>query len=90
MEMVNIYDLTMLHHARVQGSRCQKTIRLKKGFPPELDFPNTELTGGEGIGSSKSSRAASVAETFDAIENCEMLGTLGGENSTQLRRGVEI
>ena len=48
MAMVNIYHLTMLHHARVQGGRCQKTIRLKKGFPPELVFSKHRTHGGKG------------------------------------------
>jgi hypothetical protein len=38
------------------------------GFLPISIFPNTEPTGGEGIGSSKSSCAASVPEIFDALE----------------------
>ena len=48
MEMVNIYDLTMLQHAWVQSGRCQKTIRLKQRFPPELDFPQHRTHGGRG------------------------------------------
>ena len=46
--MVNIYDLTMLQHAWVQGGRCQKQSDSNKGFLPNSIFPNTELTGGEG------------------------------------------
>ena len=49
---------------------------------------NTELTGEERIGSSKSSYAASVPKTFDAPENCELFGTLSGQDGTQLLRGA--
>ena len=41
----------------------------KRGFLPNSISPNTELEEGEGIGSSKSSYAASVPETFDAPQN---------------------
>ena len=47
----------------------------KRGFLPNSIPPNTELRGVEGKGSSKSSYAASVHETFDALENCELFGT---------------
>ena len=62
----------------------------KRGFFPNSIFPNTELTGGEGIGSSKSPYAATVPETFDALKNCELFGTLDGQDGTQLLRGAEI
>ena len=88
--MVNIYDLTMLHHAGFRAAAVKKQSDSKRGFLPNSIFPNTELTGGEGIGSSKSSRAASVPETFDALETCKLLGTLRGKDGTQLHRGVEI
>ena len=84
LEIVNIYDLTMLQHAWVQGGRCQTTIPLKQGFLPNSIFPNTELTGGEGVGSSKSPYTASVPETFDALENRVLFGILGGKDGTQL------
>ena len=78
MEMVNIYDLTILHHARVQCGRCKNSILLKKGFLPELDFSQHRTHGGgEGIGSSKSSCAASIPETFDALKTCELLFSQG-------------
>ena len=44
--------------------------RLEKGFHPDSISPNTELMGGEGVSSSKSSYAASVPATFDALVNC--------------------
>ena len=66
------------------------TAEKNRGFVPNSIFPNTELTGGEGIGSGKSPCAASVPETFDALENCELLGTLGGKDGKQLLRGAEI
>ena len=90
MEMVNIHDLTMLQHAWVQGGRCQRAILLKKRFPPKLDFPQHRTNGGRGIGSGKSSYAASVPETFDAPKNRELFGTLGGRDGTQPLRGAEI
>ena len=65
----------------------------KRGFLPNSFSPNTELRGGEGIGFSESSYAASVPATFDALENLERFGTLGTlckEGRTQLFRGVEI
>ena len=50
----------------------------KRGFFPNSFFPNMELTGGEGIGSSKLSYA--VPEKFDAPEtvNCSeyLVGTM--------------
>ena len=90
MEMVNIYDLSLLEHAWVQGGRCKKKSDSNKGFLPNSLFPNTELTGGEGIGSSKSPYTASVPETFDALEDRELFGTLGGQDGTQPLRGAEI
>ena len=63
----------------------------KEGFPPNSFSPTTELRGGEEIGSSKSSYAASsVPKTFDALEKCELFGTLGEQGGTQLLRGVDI
>ena len=62
----------------------------KRGFLPNSIFPNTELTGGEGIGSGKPSYATSVPETFDAPKNRELFGTLGGRDGTQPLRGAEI
>ena len=47
MEIVNIYDLTMLQHVWVQGGRCQKTIRLKQGFPSRTRFSPTQNSRGE-------------------------------------------
>ena len=43
--------------------------------------------GGEAIGYSKSSFAASVPETFDAPGNRELFRTLGGQDGTQLLSG---
>ena len=43
--------------------------------------------GGEAIGYSKSSYAASVPETFDAPGNRELFRTLGGQDGTQLLSG---
>ena len=48
----------------------------KRGLLLNSIPPNTELRRVEGKGSSKSSYAASVPETFDALENCELFGTL--------------
>ena len=62
----------------------------ERGFLPNSIPPNTELTGREGIGSSKSSYAAWVPETFGAPENPELFGTLGGQDGPQLLRGAEI
>ena len=90
MEMVNIYDLSLLQHAWVQGGRCQKQSDPSRGFLPNSFSPNTELTGGEGIGSSKSPYTASVPQTFDALENRVLFGTLGEKDGTQLVRVVEI
>ena len=93
LEMVNAHYLTMLQHAWVQGGRCQRTIRLIKGFPHELNFPQHRTKGGEGTGFSKQSHTASVLETFDALENRELfrtLETLCAQGGTQLLRGVEI
>ena len=47
-------------------------------------------SGGEGLGSRKSPYTASVPETFDALENRVLFGTLGGKDGTQLLRGAEI
>ena len=60
------------------------------GFLPDSISLNIDLMEGEGIGSSKSSHAASVPETFDALKNRELFGTLGGQDGTQRLRGVEI
>ena len=68
MDMVNIYDFIILRHAWVQGGRCKKKSDSLRGFLPNSVFPNTELTQGEGGGSSQSPYAASVPETFDALE----------------------
>ena len=87
MEMFNIHYLTMPKHVWIEGGHCRITIQLKKGFPPKLNFPQHRTNGGEGIGSSKSSYAASVPETFDAPENRELFGTLGGQDGTQLLGG---
>ena len=73
-----------------RAAAIKKQSDSKRDFLLNSIFPKTELTGGEGIGSSKSSCAASVPETFDALETCELLGTLGGKDGTQLPRGVEI
>ena len=68
---------------------AEKTTRLKPGSPPKLDFPQHRTNGGNGIGYSKSPYAAVVPETFDALENRELFGTLG-QDSTQLLRGAQI
>ena len=89
MEMVNVHYLAVLQHAWMQGGRCQRTIRFKKGFLPNSIPPNTELRGGEWIGSSKSSYAAPNPGTFDALASLELFGTLrthGDEGGTQLLR----
>ena len=62
----------------------------KSGFLSNSISPKTELMGGEGIDASKSSHAASAPETFDAPENRELFGTLGGQDGTQLLSGAEI
>ena len=87
MEMVNTYDLSLLQHAWVQGGRCQKRSDSNRDFLPNSISPNTELTGGEGIGSSKSPYTASVPQTFDALENRVLFGTLWEKDGTQLLRG---
>ena len=90
MEIINVHYLTVLEHAWIQGGRCQRTLRFKNGFPPELNFPQYGTKGGEGIGSSKSSYAALVPGKFDALERLEMFGTLGTlreEGGTRLLRG---
>ena len=77
MEMANVHYTVVLRHAWIQGGRCQRTLRFKKGFPPNSISPNTKLRGGEGVGSSKSSHAASIPGTFEALEKLELFGTLG-------------
>ena len=64
----------------------------KKGLHPNLTFPTTVLRGGEGIGSGKSSYAASVPGNFDALEKLELFGPLGTlcvQGDTQLFKGAE-
>ena len=72
MEMFNIHYLTMPKHVWIEGGHCRITIQLKKGFPPKLNFPQHRTNGGEGIGSSKSSYAASVPKpsTHPKTVNC--------------------
>ena len=70
-----------------RAATVKKQSDSNKGFVPNSISPNTELTGGEGIGSSKFLYAASNPETFDALENRELFGTLGGQDGTQLLRG---
>ena len=48
----------------------------KRGSLPNSFPPNTELRGGEWIGSSTSPYAASVPGTFDALESLQLFGTL--------------
>ena len=62
----------------------------KRGFLPNSISPNTELTGGEGVGSRKSSYTVSVPETFDAPENHELFGSLDRQDDSQLLRGAQI
>ena len=75
---------------RLGGAAVKKQPDSNKGFLPNSISSNTELTGGKGINSSKPPYTASVPETFDALENCELFGTLGRKDSTQLLRGAEI
>ena len=81
IEMVNIYDLSLLQHARVQGGRCQKQSDSKRSFLPNSIFPNTELTGGEGIGSRKLPYTASVHKTSDALETVCCSENSGGKTA---------
>ena len=73
-----------------RAAATKEQTDLIRDFLPNSISPNSELTGGEGIGSSKSSYAASVPETFDAPENCKLLGTLGGQDGTQLLKGRNL
>ena len=78
MKMVNVHYLTVLQHEWVQGGRCQRTIRFKKGFPPELNFPQHGTKGGRGDRfHQRITYAASVPGTVDALESLELFGTLG-------------
>ena len=90
MEMFNIYDLGMLKHAWVQGGRCKNKSGSNRDFLPISIYPNTELAGGDGIGSRKLPYATSVPKTFDALENRELFETFGELDGTQLLRGAEI
>ena len=64
-----------------RAAAVKKQSDSNRGFLPNSIFPNTELTGGEGIGSSKLPYGASVHETFEALENRELFGTLGGKTA---------
>ena len=90
MEMVNVHYLVCFNITGFRTVAAKETSDSKRGFLPNSIFPSTELPGGEGIGSSRSSCAASVLETSDAPENRELFGTLGGQGGTQLLRGVAI
>ena len=61
----------------------------KRGCLPNSIAPSTELRGVEGKASSKSSYAASVPKTFDALENRELFRTRDEQGGTQLLKGVE-
>ena len=68
-------------------------IQIQKGVSPELILPQHGIKGGKRIGSSKSSYAAWVPETFDALKKLEMFGMLPmrcEEGGPQLLRGSEI
>ena len=73
-----------------RAAAVKKKSDSNRGFLPNSISSNTELTWGGGIGSSKSPYTESVPEIFDALENRELFGTLGGKDGTQLLRGVEI
>ena len=70
-----------------RAAAVKKQSDSNRSFLPNSIFPDTELTGGEEIGSSKSPYTASVPETFDALENRVLFGTLGGKDGTQLLGG---
>ena len=61
-------------HTELDGHRYERPLmnHSKRGFLPNSISPNTELTGGEGVGSSKSPHAASIPEilTHSRIANC--------------------
>ena len=84
IEVVNVNYLTMLQHALIKGGRCQRTIRLKKGFPPKLDFPQHRANGGRGDRFQQIIMRCIDPKTFDALENRELFETLDGQDGTQL------
>ena len=59
-----------------RAAAAKKQSDSKGGFIPNSISPNTELRGDQEAGSNKSSYAVSVPETFDALENRELFGTL--------------
>ena len=73
-----------------RAAAVKEKSNLNRGFLPNSIPPNTELRGVEGKGSGKSSYAASVPDTFDALKNLELFGTLHEQGRTQLLKGVEI
>ena len=90
--MVNVHCLIPCFNRpgfRVAAAKEQSDS--KRGFLLNSISPNTELRGGEGIGFiNKSSYAASIPGTFDALESLELFGILGTygdeEGGTQLLR----
>ena len=92
MKMVNAHCLIPCFNRpgfRVAAAKEQSDS--KRGFLLNSISTNTELRGGEGIGFiNKSSYAASVPGTFDALESLELFGILGTygdeEGCTQLLR----
>ena len=76
-----------------RAAAAKKQSGSKRGSLPNSIPPNTELRGGEWIGSSKSSYATSVPGTFDALESLELFGMLrtygdeeGGTQDNYLER----
>ena len=76
-----------------KGAAAKEHYDSKRDFLPNSISSNTELMGRDGIGSSKSSYAASILETLDALESRELfetLRTLCEQGGSQILKGVEI
>ena len=82
MKMVNVHHLTLLQQAWVQGGRYHRTIRFKKGFPPELNFPQHGTKGGRGSVSSSNHRTLhrfpehlTHSKALNCLEHWERMAT---------------
>ena len=90
--MVNVhYLIPCFNRPGFRVAAAKEQSDSKRGFLLNSISPTTELRGGEGIGFiNKSSYAASVPGTFDALESLELFGILGTygdeEGGTQLLR----